>query len=236
MKNIIFHITFDPWRPQMLGHTTSFKKGMVIKMKNGVIPYSMWVLFAPTFRKHLPILGITEGKSVMKRAKAKYRSIIKDIPSFGKNDILLVNLLSAAQIAAVYLSLDEKPPLEQMTEYYNLSMDDSRIMRIFLKSTDYYSVGYQKKLARQAEQSQLSDNPYSSLQASLLMPLTQSLTGVESAVCSAILEFRRLRRQCADMITVWQNGRKPFSQGNKPSHQAVEFVTVIISGKTNNED
>lgn len=45
MKNIIFHITFDPWRPQMLGHTTSFKKGMVIKMKNGVIPYSMWVLF-----------------------------------------------------------------------------------------------------------------------------------------------------------------------------------------------
>lgn len=161
MKNIIFHITFDPWRPQMLGHTTSFKKGMVIKMKNGVIPYSMWVLFAPTFRKHLPILGITEGKSVMKRAKAKYRSIIKDIPSFGKNDILLVNLLSAAQIAAVYLSLDEKPPLEQMTEYYNLSMDDSRIMRIFLKSTDYYSVGYQKKLARQAEQSQLSDNPYS---------------------------------------------------------------------------
>ena len=87
---------------------------MVIKMKNGVIPYSMWVLFAPTFLKHLPILGITEGKSVMKRAKAKYRSIIKDIPSFGKNDILLVNLLSAAQIAAVYLSLDEKPPLEQV--------------------------------------------------------------------------------------------------------------------------
>ena len=33
MKNIIFHITFDPWRPQMLGHTTSFKKGMVIKGK-----------------------------------------------------------------------------------------------------------------------------------------------------------------------------------------------------------
>lgn len=57
VKNIIFHITFDPWRPQMLGHTTSFKKGRVIKMKNGVIPYSMWVLFAPTFRKHLPILG-----------------------------------------------------------------------------------------------------------------------------------------------------------------------------------
>ncbi len=121
----------------------------------------MWTLFAPTFRQHLSILGVTGGRTVMKKAKIKYRSIIKDIPPFGKNDILLVNLLSATQIAAIYLSLNKKPSLEQMTEYYNSSMDDSRIMKHFLKSSNYYSVRYQKKLLNQAKTSQLSDNPYS---------------------------------------------------------------------------
>lgn len=130
-------------------------------MKNGFITRSMWTLFAPTFKKYLPMFGVTDCKAVMKKAKAKYRAILSDIPPFGKNDILLVNLISAAEIAAVYLSIGKKPSCEQMKEYYGTSMDESRVMRIFLKSAKYYSVKYQKNLAKQAEVSQLSNNPYS---------------------------------------------------------------------------
>lgn len=121
----------------------------------------MWILFAPTFQKHLPMLGVSDCKSVMKKAKTKYKAIVKGIQPFGKNDILLVNLISAAEIAAVYLSLDRKPSCEQMQEYYGTSMDESRVMRIFLKSNNYYSKKYQNNLVKQAKRSQVSDNPYS---------------------------------------------------------------------------
>jgi len=121
----------------------------------------MWVLFEPPLKKHLPILGVSGNKAVMKKVREKYRSIIKVIPPFGKNDVLILNLISAAQIAAIYLSLDSKPSCEKMKEYYGTAMDDSRIMCIYLRSINFYSKKYQKSLAKQAKVSQLSDNPYS---------------------------------------------------------------------------
>ena len=130
-------------------------------MRNRAITQTMWVLFAPTLKKHLPILGVSDSNAVMEKARKKYRAIIKVIPPFGKNDILILNLISATEIAAIYLSLDPKPSCEKMKEYYSTSMDDNRIMCIYLGSINYYSEKYQKSLAKQAEVSQLSDNPYS---------------------------------------------------------------------------
>ena len=121
----------------------------------------MWVLFAPSFKKHLPILGVSDRKAVMEKAKEQYSSIIKVIPPFGKNDMLFLNLISAAEIAAIYLSLDPKPSCEKVKEYYGTSMDGSPLMRIYLRSIRYYSARYQKRLEKQAKASQLSDNPYS---------------------------------------------------------------------------
>ncbi len=102
-------------------------------MRNRAITQTMWVLFAPTLKKHLPILGVSDSNAVMEKARKKYRAIIKVIPPFGKNDILILNLISAAEIAAIYLSLDPKPSCEKMKEYYSTSMDDNRIMCIYLQ-------------------------------------------------------------------------------------------------------
>jgi len=75
-------------------------------MRNGLMTRAMWVLFAPTFKKHLPILGVSDSNGVMGKAREKYRAIIEIIPPFGRNDVLILNLISAAEIAAIYLGLD----------------------------------------------------------------------------------------------------------------------------------
>ena len=129
-------------------------------MKIEFMPHAMWAVFEPSFKKHFSILGDSNASAVMKKAKLKYRDIISDIPPFGKDDILLVNLFSATMVAAVYLSLEKRPSLAQITKYYDAAMSDNLIMSAFLKSRNYYSKGYQKSLSRQAEQSQHSINPY----------------------------------------------------------------------------
>lgn len=130
-------------------------------MKMGLIQRTMWTVFAPSFKRQLAILDAVDSSAVMEKAKQKYRQILADVPSFGRNDVLLLNLLSAATMAAVYLSLEQRPSLEQVTRYYDAAMSDNFVMRVFLKSSNYYSKGYQKSLSRQAERSRRSTSPYS---------------------------------------------------------------------------
>lgn len=122
---------------------------------------AMWTVFKPDFEKQLVLFGVTDTKPVMRRAAEKYKEIINGIEPFGKNDMLLINILSAATFAAVYMSLEIKPTLETAERYYDAAMSGNSVMRIFLKCSNYYSEGYQKKLARQAELSRSSQNPYS---------------------------------------------------------------------------
>lgn len=129
-------------------------------MNYTLIPRFMWLAFEKSFEKNMAILGTSDPKYIMKKAKKTYKTILGRIPEFGANDILLINILSGAQVAAVYLSLDNKPTVEQMTEYYDSVMAGSKVTTIFLKSTNYYSKKYQKKLASQAKKSQLTLNPY----------------------------------------------------------------------------
>lgn len=130
-------------------------------MKKGFIVTAMWYIFENSFEKNLPILGINEKERVIKNARKKYFQIIDTVQPFGKNDVLLINILSAAGLAAVYLSLEKKPEIEQLAEYYDSSMSSNTVMRAFLKGNNYYSNRYQKSLSKAAQKSQLSDNPYS---------------------------------------------------------------------------
>lgn len=129
-------------------------------MKMRFFSATMWLIFASSFKKNLSVLEVPASDKIMKNAKKKYKEIIGMIPPFGKNDILLVNLLSAATAAAVYLSLPKKPSVAQMKEYYEKSMDNNVVMRFVLKNTDNFSAGHQKKLAKEAALSQNAVNPY----------------------------------------------------------------------------
>ena len=129
-------------------------------MKIGILERTMWKVFRPTFQKNTSIIGVEDSRTLMKKAKIKYYEILKDIPEYGENDVLLINLIGAAMYAAVYISLEKKPTIDQLSEYYEIDMNSNIIMKIFLKSSNYYSKKYQNSLKKSAEKSQKSSNPY----------------------------------------------------------------------------
>ena len=94
----------------------------------------------------------------MKKAERQYYEILKGIPEYGQNDILLINLVSAAMYASVYMSLEQKPTIDKLADYYENAMNTNMIMKMFLKSTNYYSKRYQTSLKKMAAKSQLSSN------------------------------------------------------------------------------
>lgn len=131
-------------------------------MKNTILTRLCWQVSAPSYKKGLAIIGVPDVKTgvVMKKAKQRYGEILNKIPTFGKNDVLFINLLSASMLAAVYLSLDNKPDIEQMKQYYASTMSGSFISRNYLKNGNFISPKYQNKLKKSAEKSQIATNPY----------------------------------------------------------------------------
>lgn len=129
-------------------------------MKYRFLPHAMWTLFHGSFQRQLPLLTKSVPKPLMRRAKSTYREIFQPIPDFDKGDRFLVNILSAAMLAAVYLNLSEKPELKAVTAYYHRAMTGNAVMKTFLRKGDHYSTKAQQKLARQAEESQGRNNPY----------------------------------------------------------------------------
>ena len=130
-------------------------------MKMGVLQKGIWVIFRPTFQKNLGMLGVEEPNEFMKKVKMKYYDILRDIPEFGENDILIKNIISAAMYAAVYLNLEKKPSIDVLADYYETAMGSNNLMKFFLRRTNYYTKKTQNKLKKGAERSQLSLNPYS---------------------------------------------------------------------------
>lgn len=130
-------------------------------MKIGVLQRGMWVIFRPTFQKNLGMLGVEEPRTFMKKVKIKYYAILRDIPEFGENDILIKNIISAAMYAAVYLNLEKKPSIDVLADYYETAMGSNNVMKFFLRRTNYYTKKAQDKLKKEAERSQHSSNPYS---------------------------------------------------------------------------
>ena len=129
-------------------------------MKIGFLQKAMWALFRPTFQKNLLMLGVKDRHTIMRHAHQRYEQILKDIPEYGENDVLLVNLLSAAMYAAIYLNLDKKPDIDTLAEYYEQSMNTNPVMRLFLRRSDPFTQKYQARQKALAEKSQKSDNPY----------------------------------------------------------------------------
>ena len=91
-------------------------------MKYGLLPKTMWAVFAPTFKKNLHIISAQNPNAIMKNAHARYREILNQVQEFDKGDNFILNILSAAMLAAVYLELDKKPNIEQLTEFYQCAM------------------------------------------------------------------------------------------------------------------
>ena len=94
-------------------------------MKYAGMPMGMWILFRKSFRNHLvSVLGFTETEAARTTtgAKPKYREIIAKLPEFEKADRFKMNIVNCAMLSAFVLIMEERPSVEQLTEYYTKSM------------------------------------------------------------------------------------------------------------------
>ena len=175
-------------------------------MKCGLLPRGMWLIFRKSFRRQLCLITREDPQAVMKKARTAYRSILFDIPDFDKDDRFLVNILSAAMLAAVYLNLQEKPELSAMTTYYHKAMTKNTVMKHFLKHSDSYSEKAQAKLARQARQERIripGNSGMSLEQTGTAIPAISIPAG--SGICFKRSVSRKSHPQCAPMTMTWRN-------------------------------
>ncbi|MCM1047167.1 MAG: L-2-amino-thiazoline-4-carboxylic acid hydrolase [Clostridiales bacterium] len=94
-------------------------------MKYVGMPMGMWLLFCASFKKQLSVtlnFNADTAKEIKKRAKTKYREIIRELPEFEKEDRFKMNIVNASMLAAFYLNMPQKPSVEQMTDYYANAM------------------------------------------------------------------------------------------------------------------
>lgn len=94
-------------------------------MKYIGMPMGMWVLFRRSFRKKMvSVLGYDERRAarITREAKPRYRKIIANLPEFEKADRFKMNIVNCAMLSAFLLSMETKPPVEQLTEYYGQAM------------------------------------------------------------------------------------------------------------------
>ncbi len=100
------------------------------------MPSGMWLLFKKSFRNNLTIFNVNKknSKVITKKAKSKYKVIIKSLPEFEKKDRFKMNIVSCAMFASFILCLDNKPKLDAVTKWYNDSMM-TKSMKWFCKKS-----------------------------------------------------------------------------------------------------
>lgn len=94
-------------------------------MKYIGMPGGMWALFKKSFRKKLvTVLGYSgrEADGITAAARLKYKEIIGRLPEFEKADRFKMNIVNCAMLSAFLLSMENKPDVEKVTEYYSQAM------------------------------------------------------------------------------------------------------------------
>jgi len=94
-------------------------------MKYSGMPAGMWLLFGRPFRRQLEtVLGVdpeTAG-TITEKAKRKYREIITGLPEFETGDRFKMNIVNCAMFSAFLLSMQERPTVEALTDFYAKAM------------------------------------------------------------------------------------------------------------------
>ena len=94
-------------------------------MKYAGMPAGMWALFKRSFRDQLvSALGFSERDAarIAASAKTKYREIIGRLPEFEKGDRFKLNIVNCAMLSAFLLSMEEKPDVDRLSDYYAEAM------------------------------------------------------------------------------------------------------------------
>ena len=134
-------------------------------MKYIGIPLGMWALFEKSFQKHLVfVLGYDKktAKSISKKAKPKYKEIIRSLPQFEKDDRFLINIVNCAMLCSFILSMPKRPNLGELTDYYAKAMM-TKTMKWFCRKNgkNKFSEADKQTMKKTAARKYADRNPYS---------------------------------------------------------------------------
>lgn len=121
-----------------------------------------WKVFSGGFERELKhTLGISDPKTVMKKAHRKYKEMLESVQPFERKTKFISNIIIASILGAIYLSLDEKPDIEKMTVFTREALMNNPVMLKAIVSEKNFTAEGQEKLRREAEISLMNSNPYS---------------------------------------------------------------------------
>ena len=134
-------------------------------MKYPGMPAGMWALFAGSFRSKLTdVLGCDKAAAaeITKKARGKYRELIKTLPDFEKGDRFRMNIVSCAMLSAFVLSMPRRPEVDELTAYYAAAMMTGP-MRWFCRMSGKkkFGAGDIEGMKRTAALNAADRNPYS---------------------------------------------------------------------------
>lgn len=103
-------------------------------MKYGVYARGIDLIFGRHFqRKTAALVGTEASRAIMGRAKRLYREMVLRSPSIGRRNPLLINVLIAAYVAAVYRAAGGRVSSEQMGLIFSDAVAEAAAFRIFMQ-------------------------------------------------------------------------------------------------------
>ncbi|MCM1489094.1 MAG: L-2-amino-thiazoline-4-carboxylic acid hydrolase [Firmicutes bacterium] len=129
-------------------------------MKCGIREKLFWSAFKSGLRRELTnTLRLENSGEIMKKAYKKYKELLATAQD--PCNRFTFNVIFAAMYGAVYLSLDPKPSVDEMTAYARETAMNNKLFLKFITSEENYTEKGQKRLAENAHKSQSDNNPCS---------------------------------------------------------------------------
>lgn len=130
-------------------------------MKYDFMAKAFWKVFRGGYEYELKhTLGITNTKTVMKKAHENYKKMVESIQPFEEKNRFISNLLLASILGGIYISLEEKPDIEKMIDFNREALMNNKVLLKSVVSERNYTEKGQKKLEEDARKSQQETNPY----------------------------------------------------------------------------
>jgi hypothetical protein len=129
-------------------------------MKDGFVIKFMWLVMGRAVKESLPILGVSDSKTIWKEAKKIYRREMNKLPEYGPNDVLKVNLTHAVMLSSVYEACNPKPDIDALTKFYREFFLRQRIVMVVLKRSDMLKPSVVKRQIANGEKSQKAAHPF----------------------------------------------------------------------------
>lgn len=129
-------------------------------MKEGLFIKLNWMIYRKTILNNLQLLTQKNPKEIYKKARKIYKQEMGQLPEYGENDVLKLNLAHGILIYAIYESCEQKPRVNELSKFYHNVVLTPRLARLFLASSDMTCANRIESEKKRAVRSERATHPY----------------------------------------------------------------------------